>query len=141
MNKRYQKSVSGVLATPELAIPEHVSVAMNDIAAEMKEGLQVMSSLMEADVSALVGVKGRHDAGRIAVRRGHEKGSVTLGGRRVAVSRPRVRAVDGSGELAVASYDLFSSTEILGRMALEQMLAGSRRGTTPAPWSQSAPRG
>ena len=56
-------------------------------------------------------------------------GSVTLGGRRVPVTRPRVRAADGSGELHLPSYDLFSSTEILGQMALEKMLAGlsSRR--------------
>jgi putative transposase len=40
------------------------------------------------------------------------------------VSRPRVRAADGSGELAIASYELFSSTEILGKMAMEKMLAG-----------------
>ena len=40
------------------------------------------------------------------------------------VSRPRVRATDGSGELPVASYELFSSTEILGKMAMEKMLAG-----------------
>jgi putative transposase len=58
------------------------------------------------------------------VRHGRERGSVTLGGRRVPVSRPRVRAVDGSGELAIASYELFSSTEILGKMAMEKMLAG-----------------
>jgi transposase-like protein len=40
-----------------------------------------------------------------------------------------VRAADGSGELHLPSYDLFSSTEILGRLALEKMLAGlsSRR--------------
>jgi hypothetical protein len=49
---------------------------------------------------------------------------VTLGGRRVAVTRPRVRAADGSGELPVASYQLFTSTEILGKMAVEKMLAG-----------------
>lgn len=49
---------------------------------------------------------------------------MTLGGRRVAVTRPRVRAVDGTGELPIASYELFSSTEILGRMAMEKMLAG-----------------
>ena len=44
-------------------------------------------------------------------------------------TRPRVRAADGSGELRLPSYDLFSSTEILGQMALEKMLAGlsSRR--------------
>jgi len=28
----------------------------------------------------------------------------------------RVRAADGSGELPVPSYDLFSSTELLGRV-------------------------
>ena len=42
-----------------------------------------------------------------------------------------MRAADGSGELHLPSYDLFSSTEILGRLALEKMLAGlsSRRYT------------
>jgi len=49
---------------------------------------------------------------------------VTLGGRRVGVSRPRVRAVDGRGEVAVPSYELFSSTEVLGKMAMERMLGG-----------------
>jgi len=51
------------------------------------------------------------------VRHGSEAGSVTLGGRRVPVARPRMRAADGSGELAVASYEPFSRTEVLGRMA------------------------
>jgi putative transposase len=58
------------------------------------------------------------------VRHGRERGSVTLGGRRVPITRPRVRAADGSGEVAIASYELFSSTELLGKMALERMLAG-----------------
>ncbi len=39
-------------------------------------------------------------------------------------ARPRMRASDGSGELPVASYELFSQTEVLGRMAMERMLAG-----------------
>ncbi|MGZ6770856.1 MAG: IS256 family transposase [Mycobacteriaceae bacterium] len=115
------------------AVPERVSVAMAEIAENMQEGLlalavgaglQVMQTLMEADVAALAGPKGRHDAARTAVRHGCERGSVTLGGRRVSVTRPRVRAADGSGELAIASYELFTSTEILGRMAMERMLAG-----------------
>ena len=58
------------------------------------------------------------------MRHGAEAGSVTLGGRRVPVARPRMRAADGSGELAVASYELFSRTEVLGRMAMGRMLAG-----------------
>jgi putative transposase len=41
----------------------------------------------------------------------------------VPVERPRVRAVDGSGELPVPTYELFRGTEILGRMALDRMLA------------------
>src|SRR5215207_312219 len=87
-------------------------------------GLQVMAALMEADVTGMAGPKGRHDPGRSAVRHGHEHGSVTLGGRRVPVTRPRVRAADGSGELPVPTYELFSGTEILGAMAMERMLAG-----------------
>src|SRR3954453_2083400 len=62
---------------------------------------------------------------------GSERGSVTLGGRRVPVSRPRVRAADGSGELPVPAYELFSGTEILGAMAMERMLAGLS--TPPSP--------
>jgi putative transposase len=115
------------------AIPERVSVAMAEIAENMQEGLlalavgaglQVMQALMEADVTELAGPKGRHDGARSAVRHGRERGSVTLGGRRVPVTRPRVRAADGSGELPVASYELFTSTEILGKLAMEKMLAG-----------------
>jgi hypothetical protein len=79
---------------------------------------------MEESVVALAGPKGRHNPDRTAVRHGHEQGSVTLGGRRVAVQRPRVRAADGSGELPVAAYELFSGTELLGRLALERMLGG-----------------
>jgi transposase-like protein len=83
-----------------------------------------MAAIMEADVTAACGPKGRHDPERTATRHGRGAGSVSLGGRRVPVERPRMRATDGSGELAVASYELFSDTEILGRLALERMLAG-----------------
>ncbi len=86
-------------------------------------GLQVLDALMEESVVALAGPKGKHDPNRSAVRHGTEAGSVALGGRRVAVRRPRVRSADGSEELAVPAYEVFSSTEVLGRMAMERMLA------------------
>ena len=132
------KKSSQIQPVDASALPERVSVAMGEIAEDMHEGLlalavgaglQVMAVLMQADVTALAGPKGRHDATRTAVRHGRERGSVTLGGRRVSITRPRVRAADGAGELPVACYELFSSTEILGRMAMEKMLAGlsSRR--------------
>ena len=128
-----KSSQNGPVGAPLGAFPEQVSVAMAEIADNMQEGLlalavgaglQVMQVLMEADVSALVGPKGKHDATRTAVRHGRERGSVTLGGRRVSVTRPRVRAADGSGELPIASYEWFTSTELLGKMAMEKMLAG-----------------
>jgi putative transposase len=127
------KKSSQIQPVGATALPEQVTVAISEIAENMQEGLlalavgaglQVMAALMEADVTALVGPKGRHDAARTAVRHGRERGSVTLGGRRVSVTRPRVRVANGSGELPVPSYELFSSTELLGKMALEKMLAG-----------------
>jgi putative transposase len=93
---------------------------------------------MEAEVTGMAGPKGRHDPTRTAVRHGHERGSVTLGGRRVPVTRPRVRAADGSGELPVPSYELFAGTEILGAMAMERMLAGLSTRRYPAGLDRSA---
>jgi putative transposase len=133
VTKKYQKDKIDTPAGDGLVVPERVSVAMAEIAGSMREGLlalavgtglQVMQALMEADVTGMAGPKGKHDAGRSAVRHGSERGSVTLGGRRVPVTRPRVRAADGSGELPVLTYELFSGTELLGSMAMERMLAG-----------------
>src|SRR5690242_21549289 len=73
-----------------------------------------MAAMFDEDVSRLCGPGGRHNPDRAGYRHSTEAGSVTLGGRRVPVTRPRMRAADGSGELHLASYDLFSSTEILG---------------------------
>ena len=115
-----------------IPLPASVSVAMADIAATMREGLlamavgaglSVMQTLMDESVTAICGPKGRHDANREAVRHGREEGSVTLGGRRVSVRRPRVRTADGSGEIPVPAYELFNSTELLGEMAMARMLA------------------
>jgi transposase-like protein len=115
------------------ALPESVSVAMSEIAEDVQEGLlamavgaglQVMAAMMSADVEAVCGPKGKHDANRAGVRHGTENGSVTLGGRRVPIDRPRMRAADGSGELPVPAYELFSQTEVLGRMAMARMLGG-----------------
>jgi hypothetical protein len=58
-------------------------------------GLGVSSTLMEEEVSEVVGPKGRRDPDRRAVRHGSTGGEVALGGRRVAVRRPRARSVDG----------------------------------------------
>jgi putative transposase len=86
-------------------------------------GLQVMDALMAESVNAICGPKGRHDPERNAVRHGSDDGSVTLGGRRVPVRRPRVRTADGRAEVAVPAYEAFSGTELLDGLALERMMA------------------
>ena len=122
----------------EVDVPEQVIVSMAGIAGAAKEGLlalaagtglQVMAAMFDEDATRLCGPDGKHNADRAGYRHGTGNGSVTLGGRRLPVTRPRVRAAGGSGELHLPSYDLFSSTEILGQLALEKMLAGlsSRR--------------
>jgi transposase-like protein len=58
------------------------------------------------------------------VRHGHESGEVTLGGRRVAVERPRVRTVDGESEVPLGTCRHFADRDPLSRLVLEQMLAG-----------------
>src|SRR5260370_35774053 len=110
---------------------------MSEIAENMGEGLlalavgaglQVMAALMDADVTGLAGPKGRHDEARRAVRHGRERGSVTLGGRRVPVTRPRVRATDGAGGTAVARGEAVRSAGVLGELAVgESGRGGSTR--------------
>jgi putative transposase len=141
VSNTYQKNRRRAQPDPvpgEVAVPEQVLVSMAGIAESAKEGLlalavgaglQVMAAMFGEDAAQLCGPDGKHNPDRAGYRHGTEAGSVTLGGRRLPVTRPRVRAADGSGELHLPSYDLFSSTEVLGQMALERMLAGlsSRR--------------
>jgi len=131
MKKNYQTK-SAAATTNEIVMPDQVSVAMGQLTETVKEGLlalavgaglQVMQVMMEESVTALCGPKGHHDPNRSAVRHGTEDGSATLGGRRVPVRRPRVRSADRSAEVAVPAYGLFSSTEVLGQLALERMMA------------------
>ena len=58
------------------------------------------------------------------MRHGHEAGEVTLGGRRIGIERPRVRASDGSGEVGLSVYRHFADRDPLSRIVLERMLAG-----------------
>ncbi len=85
-------------------LPEEIELAMADIVGAAREGLlamsvaaglAVMQAMFEAEIAGVAGPKGKHDANRAAVRHGSGRGSVTLGGRRVAVDRPRARTLDG----------------------------------------------
>jgi integrase len=116
-----------------IQIPDRVSVELASLAGTVKEGLlafavgvgmQVFRTMLEEDVTAVAGPKGRHNpTGRVAYRHGDQESSVVLGGRRVAVSRPRVRGVAG-GELALPIWEAFAGEELLGNQVMASLLAG-----------------
>jgi transposase-like protein len=115
---------------PELS--EELRVALGDVAATAREGLlamsvgvglRVMAEMMQAEVNAKVGPKHAKIPGRAAKRHASAPGSVVLGGRRVKVSRPRARTVDGR-EVGLDTYATFADGDLLGTVVMERMLAG-----------------
>jgi putative transposase len=127
-----------------LELPEEVRLSLTDVAGAAREGLlamsvaaglAVMQAMFEAEISEIAGPRGKHNPQRVAVRYGAGAGSVTLGGRRVPVSRPRARTVDGH-EMPLTSYAHFASDDLLSRVVMERMLAGvatRRRARAPEP--------
>jgi putative transposase len=116
----------------ESPLPAEIQEALGELVGAAREGLlalsvgvglRVVHELMESEVTEVVGPKGRWNPERAASRHGHENGSMTLGGRRVPVSRPRVRSVDGK-ELPVATYEYFADRDPLQRAVMDRMLAG-----------------
>jgi putative transposase len=117
----------------ERALPPGVQDALGDLASAAKDGLLalsvgvglgVLSEMMEAELDEVVGPKHAKSSERTAVRHGHTDGEVTLGGRRIAVKRPRARTADDEHEVPLATYEYFADRDPLTRVVLEQMLAG-----------------
>ncbi|MDX6705800.1 MAG: putative transposase [Solirubrobacteraceae bacterium] len=118
-------SVARAVIAEGAVLPARVQEALGELVGAAKEGLLalsvgvglgVLAELIDEEIDEVVGPKGRHDPDRCAVRYGQEAGSVTLGGRRVAVDRPRARAADGSGEVALATYAYFADRDALSGM-------------------------
>lgn len=87
-------------------------------------GLEVMRMMLEEDVAKYAGPKGKHKtAGRTGYRHGTEKTTVVMGGSKVRVDRPRVRALDG-GELPLETLGLFQNEDPLNEAILTKLLAG-----------------
>jgi putative transposase len=111
---------------------EEVRLAMADIrrrraegllAVSVAAGLAVMAAMFEAEIAEACGPKGKHDANRAAVRHGQGRGSVSLGGHKVVVTRPRARTVGGQ-EVPLSSYMHFAAEDMLSQVVMERMLAG-----------------
>ena len=132
------KKVSGpqVVTTVEALespLPAEIQEALGELVGAAREGLLALSvgvglgvvhELMEREVVEVVGPKGRHNRDRTAKRHGHEDGSMTLGGRRVPVRRPRIRSADDEHELPVSTYEYFADRDPLTRAVMDRMLAG-----------------
>ena len=85
-------------------------------------GLQVLTTMLEEDRTAICGPRYQHQTERQASRAGTVPSEVVLGGRKVATRRPRVRR-DGA-EVALPTFQSFADTDPLNRRVVEQMLVG-----------------
>jgi transposase-like protein len=104
----------GLLATVKGALFELV----------LGSGLGVLQALLEQEREQLCGARYRHDPKRSASRAGYaDEAELVLGGRRVAVKRPRVRSRDGK-EVPLPSWERFAAEDPLNQRAVEQMLLG-----------------
>ena len=94
-----------------LPIPELLSNTQDALEALVKQaGLLLIKGLLDEEVEQLAGKRYEHQDDRSVVRWGDEEGHIVLGGRKLAIKRPRVREVDGS-EIPLARYQLFRAGE------------------------------
>jgi putative transposase len=133
MRKVPAVKVVTALEASESPLAPQIQEALGELVGAAREGLLALSvgvglgvvhELMELEVDEVVGPKGKHNRDRVAKRHGHEDGSMTLGGRRVPVRRPRMRTADDERELDVATYGYFADRDPLTRAVMDRMLAG-----------------
>jgi len=86
-------------------------------------GKAVLGAMMEAERTALCGPQGRPDASRAAYRGGHTCSQVVLGGRRIAMARPRARALD-AGELSLPTFAWAAQADPLNHATIAAIAAG-----------------
>jgi transposase-like protein len=88
----------------------------------VSSGLRVLRAMLEEDRTAICGPRYQHQADRTASRAGTVPSEVVLGGRKVAIRRPRVRH-DGS-EVSLPTFQMMASDDPLNRRVVEQLLVG-----------------
>ena len=98
-----------------------------DTRAELMElavasGLKVLTTMLEEDRTAICGPRYQHQAHREASRTGAVQSEVVLGGRKVALRRPRVRA--NGQEVPLPTFQIMAREDPLNRRVVEQMLVG-----------------
>jgi putative transposase len=83
---------------------------------------KVLQTIRKEDRTAICVPRYHHQAERPASRAGSVPSEVVLGGRKVAIRRPRVRA--GGHEGSLPPFQAFADIDPLDRRVVEQMLVG-----------------
>ena len=86
-------------------------------------GQQVLASMMEQDREDLCGPRWKRDPDREAGRAGTTKSEVTLGGRCIAIPRPRVRSQAGH-EMELPSFAFAANRDPLDHHTLKAVACG-----------------
>ena len=109
--------------------PRHLPLVeiLIDAQAELQElvvaaGLKVLEAMLEEDRAAVCGPRYARQPERQAYRAGHAPSQVVLGGRKVAVRRPRARR-EGA-EVLLPTVRAFTDADPLNRRVVDQMLIG-----------------
>jgi len=89
----------------------------------VRSGRQVLDAMMEQDREELCGPRWQHDPDRSAGRAGTTASEITLGGRRIQITRPRVRNVDGR-EMELPSFGFASRRDALDRHTVSAVACG-----------------
>lgn len=87
-----------------------------------RSGLEVLGAMLEEDRTAVCGPRYAHEPDRPASRAGTVRGEVVLGGRKVAIQRPRVRTA--AGEVPLPTVQTMAQRDPLDRRVVEQRLVG-----------------
>lgn len=91
-------------------------------------GLATLNELLTEDAERIAGPKGKHRSDRTHHHWGRTRSEVTFGGRRVGLSRPRLRGKGGK-ETSLPILERFRSRDLLSERIVNQLLLGvSTRG-------------
>jgi hypothetical protein len=123
-------------------VPAEATIALGEVIGSAQEGLlalavgtglQVKQVLMGESVTAVCGPRDKHNGDWVGYRHGAEAGSVTLGGRRVPVERPRVRSVGRALDPALPGRPGAGRRAGRGRRQRDEQVGGVPAGSSSPP--------
>jgi putative transposase len=107
------------MVLPMSPLLSEVAGAIEETAAQA--GLLLMKTLIDEEVEQIAGARYGHQADRQATRWGHDEGHVIFCGRKVAMSRPRVRSVEGR-EVPLQRYQAFAHPQRMEEAVSQRIL-------------------